>query len=210
MVRTSRRGKYDRAITLAERREQRIEAVLDAATEVFAARGYAQTRVEDIVAAAGVSRRTLYEDFESVEAILQAVYDRAVRINFTTIVERLTSVVDPLARVEAGVATYFEMIAGNPAAARVVFEEYRNAGVAQAARYELNTTRYATLMQEFLMQAHVAGRLRRAPDETGVYSLIKGIEAVGMRALHRGEHAQLPKLAPAMAKLIIDAFGGAR
>jgi AcrR family transcriptional regulator len=210
MTRNLGRGKYDRAVTAAERRTHRIEAVLDAATEVFANRGYAQTRVEDIVEAAGISRRTLYEDFASVEAILAAVYDRAVRINFTTIFERLTQTADPIERVLVGLTTYFEMIAGNPAAARVVFEEYRQAGAEQAARYELNTSRYVTLMLEFLTAAHVAGRLARAPDEVSVYALIKGIDAVAIRALHRGEHVQLPLLAPQMAKLIVDAFGGAR
>src|SRR5690242_9878107 len=107
MPKVQRRGKYDRAETASERQLRRIERVLDVATEVFAARGYAGTRVDDIVTAAGISRRTLYEDFDSVDAILTAVYDRAVRINFTTIMERLMSVSDPIERIHAGIATYF-------------------------------------------------------------------------------------------------------
>src|SRR6185503_4951581 len=91
---TTGRGRYNRGQTAAERQSERVEKVLDAATEVFAARGYLNTRVDDIVEAAGISRRTLYEDFESVSAIMTAVYERAVRINFATIMERLTSVSD--------------------------------------------------------------------------------------------------------------------
>ena len=204
----TRRGKYDRAQTAAERQSERIERVLDAATEVFAARGYAGTRVDDLVEAAGISRRTLYEDFESVEAVLTAVYERAVRINFTTIFEKLVRVTDPIERVHVGVAAYFDMIAENPAAARVVFEEYRQAGAEQAARYELNTSRYVALMLEFLGAAHAAGRLGRAPDEASVYALIKGIDALALRAVHRKELDRLPALAPVMASLVIDAFRG--
>src|SRR4051794_15940998 len=121
----SGRGKYDRAQTTAERHEQRHQKLLDDATEVFAARGYAATRVDDIVEQAGISRRTLYEHFDSVEAILEEVYERAVRISFAAIVQHLMGVHDPIERIHAGVASYFEMIAANPSAARVVFEEYR-------------------------------------------------------------------------------------
>ena len=202
----SGRGKYDRSKTSTERHSELHEKLLDAATEVFAARGYAGTRVEDLVDQAGISRRTLYEHFDSVNACLDEVYERAVRISFTTVVGKLMGVVDPIARVEVGVRAYYEMIRDNASAAKVVFEVYRMAGPAQAAKYELNTTRYATLMLEFLTMAFAAGRLKRAPDETSVYALTKGLDAVAVRALSRGEHATLADQAPIMARLIIDAF----
>ena len=203
---TKGRGKYDRSQTAGERAAETREKMLDAATEVFAARGYANTRVEDLVERAQISRRTLYEHFESVDAILEEVYERAVRISFTTVLQKLMGVTDPIDRVEVGITAYYEMIRDNAAAARVVFEVYRTAGDAQAARYELNTTRYATLMLEFLTQAFAAGRLGRMPDETSVYALTKGLDAVAIRALQRKEHADLPQVAPKMARLILDAF----
>ena len=203
------RGRYDRAQTAGERKRDRIERVLDAATEVFAARGFAGTRVDDLIEAAGISKRTLYEDFDSVEAVLTAVYDRAVQINFTTIFQKLVAVTDPIERVHVGVGAYFEMIRDNPSAARVVFDVYRQAGPAQAARYELNTSRYVTLMLEFLNAAHAAGRLGRAPDETTVFALIKAIDAVAIRAIDRRETAQLPVLAQRMIDLVLAAFRGA-
>ena len=73
MTKPSGRGRYDRSQTTEERRGEHRERLLDAATEVFAARGYAGTRVDDIVEHAGISRRTLYEDFDSVDAILTEV-----------------------------------------------------------------------------------------------------------------------------------------
>jgi AcrR family transcriptional regulator len=210
MVKATGRGKYDRSQTSEARREERRERLLDAATEVFAARGYAGTRVDDIVEHAGISRRTLYEEFESVDAILNEVYERAVRISFTSILERLVIVHDPLDRIRTGVAAYYELIAANPSAARVVFEVYRHAGPAQAARYELNTTRYTLLLLESLNAAHAAGQLGRPADEASVYALTKGLEAVGVRAMNRGEHHRLGEVAPVMATLIIEAFRAPR
>ncbi len=210
MTRAAGRGKYDRNRTPEERREERRERLLDAATEVFAARGYAGTRVDDLVEHAGISRRTLYEEFESVDAILTEVYERAVRISFTSILERLVAVQDPLERIRAGVAAYYDLIAANPSAARVVFEVYRHAGPAQAARYELNTTRYTLLLMESLNAAHAAGQLGRPADEASVFALTKGLEAIGTRAIGRGETHRLGELAPAMATLIIEAFRAPR
>jgi len=206
MTRDRGRGKYDRSQTQGERHATAHERLLDSATEVFAQRGYANTRVEDLVEHAGVSRRTLYEHWDSVDAVLDEVYERAVRISFSTVLAKLMGVTDPIDRVQVGVRSYFEMIRDNASAARVVFEVYRMAGAAQAAKYELNTQRYSMLMLEFLNVAFAAGKLPRPPDEVAVYALTKALDAVAIRALQRGEQQSLPDLAPRMAELILAAF----
>lgn len=54
-----------------ERREQ----ILDAAAEVFAARGIHQSRVDDIATASGVSKGTIYWYFPSKDEIVVALVD---------------------------------------------------------------------------------------------------------------------------------------
>ncbi len=51
--------------------------ILNAAVEIFAERGFATTRVEDILERAGVARRTFYKYFSSKEAVLAAIYELA-------------------------------------------------------------------------------------------------------------------------------------
>lgn len=58
----------------AERKRNRI---LDAAGHCFATHGYAKTRVEEIAAAAGVSKGLVYTYFDSKESLLEAVLSRA-------------------------------------------------------------------------------------------------------------------------------------
>jgi AcrR family transcriptional regulator len=205
MLRAVGRGKYDRSQTSAERAAERREALLDAATEVFAQKGYFATRVDDVVARAGISRRTLYDEIGSIETLLTEVYDRAVRIAMTMILERIMAATDPIARIHAGVTAYYDMVASNPSASKVVFDVYRHVGPEQAARYELNTSRFALILIDTINAAVAAGTLGRVPDEATAYALVKGLEAVGTRALHRGEAARLPEVAPAMARLIIEA-----
>jgi AcrR family transcriptional regulator len=66
----------DRRSTRAERqREQRKRELLDVALRVFGQRGYHQTRIADIIDAAGVARGTFYLYFESKNAIFHALLD---------------------------------------------------------------------------------------------------------------------------------------
>nr|WP_042179096.1 TetR/AcrR family transcriptional regulator [Kibdelosporangium sp. MJ126-NF4]CEL13629.1 Transcriptional regulator, TetR family [Kibdelosporangium sp. MJ126-NF4]CTQ99315.1 Transcriptional regulator, TetR family [Kibdelosporangium sp. MJ126-NF4] len=60
-------------------RAQRREQILEAATEVVSRNGFAVTGLDDIAAAAGVTRMILYRHFESRDDLCRAVLDRAAR-----------------------------------------------------------------------------------------------------------------------------------
>ena len=58
---------------------RKIDAVLDGATRVFLERGYATASMNDVAAAAAVSKRTLYQYFTSKEALFAAVVQGRTR-----------------------------------------------------------------------------------------------------------------------------------
>lgn len=58
--------------------EQR-RRILDAATELFAQRGYANTGMRDLAAAVGMSAPAIYHYFESKEALMEALIDDSLR-----------------------------------------------------------------------------------------------------------------------------------
>jgi len=53
----------------------RRRAILDAATELFLAEGYAGTSMDDVVAAARASKQTLYRNFGDKEGLFRAVIE---------------------------------------------------------------------------------------------------------------------------------------
>jgi AcrR family transcriptional regulator len=61
------------------RRADRREQILDAATRAFAGSGFAATGLDDIAAAAGITRVLLYRHFDSKADMYRAVLDRACR-----------------------------------------------------------------------------------------------------------------------------------
>ena len=62
--------------TQRERSEATTSELLDAARRLFAADGFAATSLDDIVAAAGVTKGALYHHFESKRDLFRAVYER--------------------------------------------------------------------------------------------------------------------------------------
>jgi len=76
MKNRARRRAAGGARALARRR--RHERILDAATRLFAAPGFAKTTVEDIARRAGVSKGLMYDHYPSKAALLEAVWARQV------------------------------------------------------------------------------------------------------------------------------------
>jgi AcrR family transcriptional regulator len=60
------------------RKDARPGELVDAALEVFAEKGYAATRLEDVARRAGVTKGTIYLYFESKEALFKAVVRQTI------------------------------------------------------------------------------------------------------------------------------------
>jgi len=61
---------------LTDQGRERKAQLLDHAAELFAERGYAETRVSDIVAAAGVAKGLFYWYFENKDALFRELVER--------------------------------------------------------------------------------------------------------------------------------------
>lgn len=95
------------------RREEYAEAtrraLLDAAAELFATRGYAATSIEDVVRHARVTRGALYHHFSSKQELFEAVFEEQE----TAAVERIAAVMaqaqgDAWQRSLAGVEAFLD------------------------------------------------------------------------------------------------------
>ncbi|MEJ1936553.1 helix-turn-helix domain-containing protein, partial [Nostoc sp. NIES-2111] len=59
--------------------QDRREAILDAALDVFSAQGFAAARLDDVAARAGVAKGTLYLHFRSKQDLFEQLVTHAVR-----------------------------------------------------------------------------------------------------------------------------------
>lgn len=110
-----------RGRTLADRRAERRSQFIWAALEVFSAKGYASSSVADICADAGLARRQFYDEFDSREDLLIALYDQIqndARDAITgAIAHRTPPSLGELA--EIAMRAYVESIGGDPRRAQI-------------------------------------------------------------------------------------------
>jgi AcrR family transcriptional regulator len=109
--------------TLAERRGDQHSRLRDAARSVFAASGYANASIEEIVAGARVSRSTFYAFFATKEdCLLDLFWHDSERLldALRDVAERDIEVVD---KVRAGAQVFVETLASDPEMAQVILIE---------------------------------------------------------------------------------------
>src|SRR3954468_5067146 len=71
------------------------EAILRAATRVFARNGYFSSKVADIARDAGIADGTVYLYFKSKEEILHSIFDRSVEEALGAAKEQVKRITDP-------------------------------------------------------------------------------------------------------------------
>lgn len=79
----------------ARRREQSIERLQQAAVELLKTRNYANIRIEDIAARAGMAKGSLYMYFKGKDDLYLEVFDRYFNEMFAEEFERFGTVDDP-------------------------------------------------------------------------------------------------------------------
>lgn len=105
--------------------ESRREALLDAAAEMFAAKGYDGTSIRDIAGAVGMLPGSLYYHFKSKEDLLIAVYRKGVARFEAAIDQALASTgADPWQAIEAACAAHLSILLDGGDYARIVNPEF--------------------------------------------------------------------------------------
>ncbi len=99
-------------------RQDRREAILDAAGRVFGATGFDATRMDDVAQAAGVAKGLVYKHFASKDALFEALIDRQGRL-YVAELRRLLGAADvagsPSEATRRGLALWMQQFASDPA-----------------------------------------------------------------------------------------------
>jgi AcrR family transcriptional regulator len=114
--------------------EQRRAAILDSALEVFARHGYHAASIDDIAAAAGISKALIYEHFPSKRHLHAALLERHVGELFEALVESAATSEPGEIRLRAGVDAFLRFVESRPDAFRMLFRDAVEPEVAERLR----------------------------------------------------------------------------
>jgi TetR/AcrR family transcriptional regulator len=109
------------------RAERTRAAVLEAAEAVFAEKGFAATRLEDVADRVGIRRASIVYYFKDKRELYHAVLASVFGGLLARIAEALSRP-DPLpARIEAGVGAWVDYVGARPSIARLILREVADA-----------------------------------------------------------------------------------
>src|SRR6516164_9436615 len=133
-------------------RHERRRQLLDAAREVFVSQGYHAAAMDEIAERAGVSKPVLYQHFPGKLELYLALLDESVDALVETVRGALLSTAENRQRVTATFSAYFEYVAGEGQAFRLVFESDLGNEAAVRARLERGQRECAELVSQVVSQ----------------------------------------------------------
>jgi AcrR family transcriptional regulator len=133
-------------------RMARRRQLLGAAQEVFVAQGYHAAAMDEIAERAGVSKPVLYQHFPGKLELYLALLDEHAEGLVQRVREALASTPDNKLRVERTMAAFYDFVAGEGEAFRLVFEsDLRNVAPVRA-RVERTNQQCAEMIAQVIQE----------------------------------------------------------
>jgi AcrR family transcriptional regulator len=175
-------------------RDHQRERILLATLEVAGDSGFQALTVDQIIAAAGVSRRTFYDHFANRDAAFVAAYDAVVDRVLAHVGDACTEADGFADRLHRGLEALVDVLVAEPAIARAVVVEVLASSAPGPARRDKVLRRFASMLDEAAADTP-PGRSRPTSPLTAS-TVVGGINEVVATRLVRGHAAELPSLVP--------------
>ncbi len=175
------------------RREDRREAIIDAAVEVFARKGFFGAKVAEIAETAGVADGTIYLYFKSKDDLLISLFEEKMGEINEELLGLLAPLEDPAEKIRRYVVAHLELVASRPQLMQVLTIELR-----QSARFIKEYSpkgfgRYLGILGAILEEGQSRGVFRRELHP-GVFrrALFGAIDEISLEWILRSREQPLP------------------
>ncbi|MFN2454694.1 MAG: TetR/AcrR family transcriptional regulator [Pyrinomonadaceae bacterium] len=179
------------------------EAILRAATRVFARSGYFNAKVADIAREAGVADGTVYLYFKSKEEILHSIFDKSVDEAIAEGRKQLESITDPREKLRRIALLHLERLGADRDLAIVFQVELRGSTKFMEEFSAAGFGEYLRLIRSAFEEGQRAGMFRRELNAKVVAKILFG--ALDEMATNWILSKRRYKLAP-LADQVLDIF----
>jgi TetR/AcrR family fatty acid metabolism transcriptional regulator len=179
------------------------EAILRAATRVFAGNGYFNSKVADIAREAGVADGTVYLYFKSKEEILHSIFDRGVEEAVREARHQLEEITDPREKLRRIAHLHLERLGADRDLAVVFQVELRGSTKFMEEFSAAGFAEYLSLIRETFEEGQREGYFRHELNAKVVSKILFG--ALDEMATNWILSKRRYKLAP-MADQVLDIF----
>jgi AcrR family transcriptional regulator len=182
----------------ASQRGRLICAVADA----VATKGYAATSVADIIALAGVSRRTFYEHFDDKEACFLASYDTGAHAIYEAMLASAEGIEGWETILDAVFGTWLAFLEADLAFTRAYMIEFWAAGNAARERWKERRERTAGLLEALHERARAEEPDIVPVSDTVIAAVVGGVNRVVISHVLEEGDEPLTALKPELLRFI--------
>jgi AcrR family transcriptional regulator len=191
----------------SEKSRARRDQILDAAFSTFAHRGFRDTSMDEIAAAASTSKGGVYFHFPTKETIFRELM-RTTGDRLAGKVERaVAGETEPIARAEAGIRTVLLTFAGHRTTARLLLID----AVAAGRPFQTETTvmhaRFTGLIRGYLEEAQAARAIPPLDTETTARAWFGALNEIVSRWLLDEKPGRLEEAYPVLRGVLLRSVG---
>jgi TetR/AcrR family fatty acid metabolism transcriptional regulator len=194
-----------RLARLSAARRDRYEAILAAATKVFAGKGFFNAQVADVARAAGVAAGTVYLYFKSKDDLLVSIFERTMRAAIDEGQAALEGVTDPIERLRTIAHLHLRRL-GRDRDLAVVFQVELRQSTKFMEQFSATQLReYLGIIRDIIGEAQQAGRFRRDINPTLAAKLFFGaLDEMATNWILSGRRYALAEDAEAIVDIFVN------
>jgi len=141
-------------------KEQKREAILDAAIRIFAEKGFHSSRISDVAKEAGVAEGTIYLYFKNKDDLLLSVFSKRVGAFVEDVGRAVGRASSPQEKLKTIVEKHFSHLEDDPHLAQVIQIELRACSVFMRGGVSPELKSYLELIEEVLEEGRAQGIFR--------------------------------------------------
>ena len=182
------------------------EKILAAALEIFSAKGFHGTTVDEIAESAALGKGTVYRHFHSKKGL----FSELIRLKVAELEKKVQEVIDPHADVldiiETYLRTYFSFFDRNRNLYKVLIQEQSDFGAEVKALYIGNILKKVPLLKRKIFLAARKGELKQMDFRTVFYGVMGFIDGVMQKWLASETDYSLVDEIPTVIEAIFYGF----
>jgi AcrR family transcriptional regulator len=190
-----------------ERSRERQRRILDAALGVFSRRGYRDTSVEEVAAAAETSKGGLYFHFPGKQVLFRALLDVSAKRLRDRVEEAIAEADTPIARADAALLTVLRTFAEHRTMARLFMIEALGAGPEFSERLLEMHDEFIGVIKRHLDEAVAEGAVPSVDTELASRAWFGAVNEVILHWLIKGEPQRLEDAYDGLRPLLMRSVG---
>ncbi len=193
-------------MTTSSPSQETRERILEAAVNVFASKGYHDTKVDDIVTESNTSKGSFYFYFPSKQDIFLALVDTFADLLEGRLLNRLSQEPSGMARMDTALRICLETFGQYRGLAKIALVQATGLGTAFEEKRRAVNDRFIGIIKENLDQAAADGSIPALDTNVAAVAWMGALNEIVMRWVHTGQPDPEAAL-PALRRLLLQSVG---